>query len=37
MSPTIMELKAYMKEKMGRIAFADFLDIMHTHRLTIHY
>ena len=33
MSPTIMELKAYMKEKMGRIAFADFLDIMHTHRL----
>jgi len=31
MSPTITELKTYMKEKMGRIAFADFLDIMHTH------
>ena len=32
MSPTITELKGYMKDKMGRIAFADFLDIMHTHR-----
>ena len=31
MSPTITELKAYMKDKGGKISFADFLDIMHSH------
>jgi len=31
MSPTITELKNYMKDKGGKIAFADFLDIMHGH------
>jgi len=31
MSPTITELKAYMKDKGGKITFADFLDIMHSH------
>ena len=30
-SPTIAELKAYMKQKGGKMAFADFLDVMHTH------
>ena len=31
MSPTIAELRAYMKDKGGKMAFADFLDVMHTH------
>merc|ERR1739842_148 len=31
MSPTITELKAFMKDKGGKISFADFLDVMHTH------
>ena len=31
MSPTITELKTYMKDKSGKLAFADFLEIMHTH------
>ena len=31
MSPTITELKTYMREKGGKLAFADFLEIMHTH------
>merc|ERR1712223_34507 len=31
MSPTIVELRAYMKEKGGKMSFADFLDTMHTH------
>merc|ERR1712123_116346 len=31
MSPTITELKTYMKDKGGKLAFADFLEIMHTH------
>ena len=31
MSPTITELKNYMREKGGRLAFADFLEIMHVH------
>merc|ERR1719411_769472 len=31
MSPTIAELRAYMKSKNGRMSFADFLDIMHQH------
>ncbi|XP_023346079.1 calmodulin-like protein 4 [Eurytemora carolleeae] len=31
MSPTIPELKVYMREKNGKIAFSDFLEIMHTH------
>ncbi|XP_013779503.1 calmodulin-like [Limulus polyphemus] len=31
MNPTITELKKYFKDKGGKISFADFLDIMHTH------
>ena len=31
MSPTITELKTYMKDKGGKVSFADFLDIMHSH------
>uniref|UniRef100_A0A1W7RAX8 Calglandulin n=1 Tax=Hadrurus spadix TaxID=141984 RepID=A0A1W7RAX8_9SCOR len=31
MSPTITELKKYFREKGGKISFADFLEIMHTH------
>merc|ERR1712083_28876 len=31
MSPTITELKNYMRDKGGKLAFADFLEIMHTH------
>ena len=31
MSPTIAELRAYMREKGGKMSFADFLDTMHTH------
>ena len=30
-SPTITELKSYLKDKGGKISFADFLDIMHSH------
>ena len=30
-SPTIAELRAYMRQKGGKMAFADFLDVMHTH------
>nr|CAG4645891.1 EOG090X0GKM [Lynceus sp. MCZ IZ 141354] len=30
-SPTQSELRAYLKEKNGKLAFADFLDVMHTH------
>lgn len=32
-SPTPPELKLYLKSKNGKISFADFLDIMHTHTL----
>ncbi|XP_047098704.1 calmodulin-like protein 4 isoform X2 [Schistocerca piceifrons] len=31
MSPTIQELKKYMKEKGGKMSFAEFLEVMHTH------
>ena len=31
MSPTITELKGFMKDKGGKISFADFLDVMHSH------
>ena len=31
MNPTKTELTAYMKSKNGKMAFADFLDVMHTH------
>ncbi len=31
-SPTISELRAYMREKGGKMTFADFLDVMHTHK-----
>ncbi|XP_065226537.1 uncharacterized protein LOC135849840 [Planococcus citri] len=31
MSPTIFELKKYMKERNGKISFPEFLKIMHTH------
>ena len=30
-SPTIAELRAYMKQKGGKMSFADFLDVMHIH------
>lgn len=30
-SPTIHELKVYLKSKNGKISFADFLEVMHTH------
>nr|CAG4651423.1 EOG090X0GKM [Simocephalus serrulatus]SVE94575.1 EOG090X0GKM [Simocephalus serrulatus] len=30
-SPTIPELKVYLKSKNGKISFADFLEVMHTH------
>ncbi len=30
-SPTVPELKQYMKSKNGKISFADFLEVMHTH------
>lgn len=32
-SPTLPELKQYMKSKNGKISFADFLEVMHTHTL----
>ncbi|XP_046397560.1 calmodulin-like protein 4 [Ischnura elegans] len=31
MSPTIAELKKYLKDKGGKMSFADFLDVMHIH------
>ena len=31
MSPTIAELRAYMKQKNGKMSFADFLEVMHAH------
>lgn len=31
MSPTIAELRKYLKEKGGKMSFADFLEVMHTH------
>ncbi|XP_063231417.1 calmodulin-like protein 4 isoform X2 [Bacillus rossius redtenbacheri] len=31
MSPTIHELKKYLKDKGGKMSFADFLDVMHGH------
>ncbi|XKL60790.1 hypothetical protein PGB90_007847 [Kerria lacca] len=31
MSPTISELKSYLKEKNGKITFPEFLKVMHTH------
>ncbi|XP_015789127.1 calmodulin [Tetranychus urticae] len=31
MSPTIPEMRVYLKEKGGKLSFADFLDVMHTH------
>ena len=34
MSPSIPEVSNYMAAKSGRIAFSDFLEIMHTHRYT---
>ncbi|CAG0914782.1 unnamed protein product [Notodromas monacha] len=30
-SPTIIELRKYLKDKNGRMSFADFLEVMHTH------
>lgn len=32
-SPTLPELKQYMKSKNGKMSFADFLEVMHTHTL----
>lgn len=31
MSPTIRELRTYFRNKNGKISFADFLEVMHTH------
>ncbi|KAI1290411.1 Calmodulin-like protein 4 [Halotydeus destructor] len=31
MSPTIGEMEKYLKEKGGKLSFADFLDVMYTH------
>jgi len=31
MSPTLPELDVYLKDKGGKLSFADFLDVMHTH------
>ncbi|CAG2053624.1 unnamed protein product [Timema podura] len=31
MSPTIQELNKYLKDKGGKMSFADFLDVMHIH------
>merc|ERR1712168_13325 len=31
MCPTMVEVKEYMSSKSGRIAFSDFLEIVHTH------
>ncbi|XP_054161825.1 calmodulin-like [Oppia nitens] len=31
MSPTLPELKQYFQSKGGKLSFADFLDVMHTH------
>ncbi len=31
-APTIAELREYMRQKGGKMTFADFLDVMHTHR-----
>ncbi|XP_014288625.1 uncharacterized protein [Halyomorpha halys] len=31
MSPTIAELKGYLKEKGGKMSFPDFLKVMHSH------
>ena len=33
MSPTLTEMKEYLKSKNGKISFADFLEVMHTHSL----
>jgi len=30
-SPTVTEMKQYLKSKNGKISFADFLEVMHTH------
>lgn len=32
MSPTIGELKRYMKDKGGKMTFPEFLEVMHEHR-----
>lgn len=31
MSPTIGELNKYLKDKGGKMSFADFLEVMHMH------
>jgi len=31
MSPTMPELKKYLKDKGGKMSFADFLEVMHSH------
>lgn len=31
LSPTIQELTSYLKGKNGKMAFSDFLDVMHQH------
>lgn len=36
LSPTIQELIQYLKQKNGKMSFADFLDIMHQHSKVEH-
>nr|CAH7741729.1 unnamed protein product [Callosobruchus chinensis] len=31
LSPTILELSSYLKQKGGKMSFADFLEVMHVH------
>ena len=31
LSPTISELTSYLKQKQGKMSFADFLEVMHIH------
>lgn len=31
LSPTILELRAYLRKYGGQLTFAEFLDVMHTH------
>jgi len=31
-SPTLTELKEYLRQKGQKLSFADFLDVLHTHK-----
>lgn len=34
LSPTIQELTQYLKKKNGKMTFADFLDVMHSQKMS---